>query len=226
MPLKSRLVVKFVFSCCSKFLLVVTFAFFLRGIFDIRLIPLYWIAQFAGSVSASAVLLGMFGDIANLGMTAPSTTNELAFAAEILITFILITVILNTAEKAEILGPQSALAVGSVFGALLLFAWNTSGASANPFRSLGPAIIGNTGWKTIWIYIIGPMIGMFLAVIVQRIIAQPRNIEAEKIGVRGSSRKAPSAADVDERRRKSVADIDRRRRSTAGGFGSQPEDVV
>jgi len=194
---------------------VVTLAFFLRGVFDIRLIVIYWAAQFAGAVSASAVLLGMFGDdIANLGMTAPSTTNELAFGAEILITFILLTVILSTTEKAEILGPQSALAVGSVFGALLLFAWNTSGASANPFRSLGPAIIGNTGWDTIWIYIVGPIIGMLLAVIVQRVIAPPRNIEAEKCSARGSKKKGPSTADIGERRRKSIADLENRRRQS------------
>lgn len=193
---------------------VVTFAFFLRGVFDIRFIVVYWAAQIAGAVSAAAVLLGMFGDIGNLGMTAPSTTNELAFGAEILITFILLTVILSTTEKAELLGPQSALAVGSVFGALLLFAWNTSGASANPFRSLGPAIVGNTGWNTIWIYIVGPIIGMLLAVIVQRIIAPARNLEAETYTARGSKKKGPSAADIGERRRKSVAEIENRRRQS------------
>ena len=132
---------------------MVTLAFFLRGNFDIRFIPLYWFAQFCGAITASAILLGIFGNIGNLGTTVPSQGNGIALAVEILITFILLTAILFTSERAEILGPQSALAVGSVFTALLLFGWNISGASANPFRTLGPTIIGGHGWSTVWIYI-------------------------------------------------------------------------
>lgn len=164
---------------------------------------MYWLAQFGGAITASAILRGLYGNIGGLGNTIPSTSNTMAFGVEILITFILLTVIMSTTEKGEILGPQSALAVGAVFTALLLFAWNVSGGSANPFRTLAPTIISGTGWDTVWIYIVGPIIGMLIAVIVQRIIANPRNLEAEKLAVRGSN--------------KDASDLEKRRREDSGG---------
>ena len=132
---------------------MVTAAFFLRGVFDIRRVPIYWSAQFAGAVTAAAILRGIFGNIGGLGTTIPSKSNSAAFGTETIITFILLTVILGTTEKAEILGPQFSLAVGAIFTGILLFARNVSGGSCNPFRTLGPTIVSGDGWSTIWIYI-------------------------------------------------------------------------
>jgi aquaporin Z len=127
----------------------------LRGVFNPLRAITYIITQFAGAVLAASILYAIFGNIAGLGTTTPSGRDVDSFGVEILISFILITVILSTAEKAQILGPVAAIAVGGTFTALLTFAWNISGASANPWRTFGPTLISNVGWKTIWVYIVG-----------------------------------------------------------------------
>jgi len=63
------------------------------------------------------------------------------------------------------IGHNAALAVGATVALLGLFASPISGASMNPARSLGPDIVSTdfTGW---WVYIVGPLIGAAIAVIV------------------------------------------------------------
>jgi aquaporin NIP len=107
---------------------------------------------------------------------------------EIVITFILMTVILTTAERSRILGPISALAVGSVFAGALWFGWNVSGASMNPWRSLCPAIISNSGLSTIWVYFAGPIAGTILAVLFQRFFTVARDSKKVQEAAEGSGK--------------------------------------
>jgi len=53
-----------------------------------------------------------------------------------------------------------------------------SGTSTNPARSFGPSVISGE-WQGWWIYWIGPMVGMFLALLVCSRLAQ--RIEVAKI---------------------------------------------
>ena len=84
---------------------------------------------------------------------------------ETLLTFILVSIILNTATGSRSIGHNAALAVGGTVALLGLFASPVSGASMNPARSLGPDIVSTdfTGW---WVYIAGPAAGALIAVIV------------------------------------------------------------
>jgi len=150
----------------------VTLAFFLRGAFKFVRFLTYIAFQFAGAVAAAAVLHDIFGMVDYLGTTTPGDGlgNQDAFGVEILLTFFLITVILSTAENANILGATSGLAVGSTFGAIELLGWNFSGASVNPWRTIGPTMISDFAWDTYWIYITGPLVGTILAVLVQRLM--------------------------------------------------------
>jgi len=150
----------------------VTLGFLLRGAFQLWETVTYIIVQFAGAVTAAAVLEALFTNAYGLGTTTPRTsiTDREAFGIEILITFILITVILTTAQNVQIIGATSGIAVGSTFGACELFAWNFTGASANPWRSIGPAIISGQGWNSYWVYIVGPLVGTLCAVVGQRIL--------------------------------------------------------
>ena len=170
----------------------VTAAFALRGAFGFIRTITYIITQFAGVVVAAAILHGLFGGVDGVGTTvpAPNLPNRNAFGVEILITFILITVILTTAENAQILGPTSALAVGSTFGALELFAWNFTGASANPWRTIGPTLISNYGWSTYWVYIIGPIVGTLLAVLLQRLLVTGIDHDDRKDAGKGEGKNA------------------------------------
>src|SRR5712692_598522 len=74
-------------------------------------------------------------------------------------------IILNTATGHRSVGHNASIAVGGTIALLGLFASPISGASMNPARSLGPDIVGTdyTGW---WVYVLGPLIGSAIAVLI------------------------------------------------------------
>ncbi|KAL0489224.1 hypothetical protein AKO1_013748 [Acrasis kona] len=167
---------------------LVTVAFFLRGVMVWWRTITYVIVQLAGAIVGAAILYGIFGNIGGLGTTVPIVSPGAALGVEILITFLLIMVVLSTAEKSKILGPVSAIAVGATFGSVELFAWNLTGASANPWRTFAPTIISGVGWRTIWVYFAGPIIGMIIAVIVQRIITTARSQDKVQDSAEGKAK--------------------------------------
>lgn len=159
---------------------VVTLAFALRRDFPWRRVPSYWIAQLLGSVLAALFLLGLFGDRASLGATLPHHGLMPSFVLEISLTFLLVTVILATAANAKVVGPNAALAVGATVALDGLFAGPISGASMNPARSFGPAMLsGHAG--TFWIYVLGPLVGSMLAVVAAWLLRGPTNPAAESV---------------------------------------------
>jgi len=145
----------------------VTFAFTGRGVFPMKWVLPYWAVQFAGAICAGLFLQWMFGDVAAGGNYPISTPGGewKSLVMEALLTTILVSIILNTATGHRSIGHNAAIAVGSTVALLGLFASPISGASMNPARSLGPDIVSTdfTGW---WIYIVGPLIGAAIAVII------------------------------------------------------------
>lgn len=109
----------------------------------------------------------MFGDVSaggNYPIGKPGGDWR-SLVMETVLTAILVSIILNTATGGRSIGHNAAIAVGSTVALLGLFASPISGASMNPARTLGPDIVGNdyTGW---WIYILGPVIGAAIAVMI------------------------------------------------------------
>ncbi|GEM_PF-231038 len=142
----------------------VTLAFALRRDFPWWKVPVYWIAQIAGALGAAWLLRALFGNVVHLGANEPRHGVGVAFVMEILLSWLLITVILGTATRNRLIGPNAAIAVGGTIALCGLFAAPISGASMNPARSLGPALVsGATG--QIWLYIVGPVAGSLLAVV-------------------------------------------------------------
>ena len=143
----------------------VTIAFAARGNFPWWRVPGYLVAQLAGAVTACGLLRGLFGSAVASGMTLPGPriTGATALVIEVVLTFGLVTVILGTASGARNVGHNAAIAVGGYVVLAGLWASPVSGASMNPARSLGPALIsGHLGQA--WIYVAGPMAGALLAV--------------------------------------------------------------
>lgn len=141
----------------------VTLAFALRRDFPWKHVPGYWIAQLLGGVLAALLLRVLFGTVEHLGATLPHGGTVVSFVIEILLTFLLVTVILGVTSKAELVGNNVAIAVGSTIILCGLFAGPISGASMNPARSLGPFLVtGQLG--DAWIYLVGPFVGALLAV--------------------------------------------------------------
>jgi MIP family channel proteins len=145
----------------------VTLAFALARHFSWRRVPLYAAAQIAGAIAASAVLRGLLGDVADMGATKPSIGDAQAWGLETLLTFILIFVIMAVATDVRAVGQAAALAIGATVGLEAIFAGPVTGASMNPARSLGPALIGNV-WDSHWLYWLGPIAGACLAAVTYR----------------------------------------------------------
>jgi len=143
----------------------VTVAFAARGHFPWRRVPGYVLAQLAGAVLAAALLRSLFGTAGRLGGTFPGPRigTGPALLMEIILTFGLMTVILGTASGARNVGHNAAIAVGGYVALAGLWASPVSGASMNPARSLGPALVSGD-LHDVWIYLAGPLAGGLLAV--------------------------------------------------------------
>jgi aquaporin Z len=143
----------------------VTVSFALRGHFPWRRVPGYVLAQLCGAAGAAGLLRSMFGSTGRLGGTFPGDgiTTGTALVTEMVLTFGLLTVILGTSSGARNVGHNAAIAVGGYVTLAGLWASPVSGASMNPARSMGPALVsGDLG--TVWIYCAGPVAGGLLAV--------------------------------------------------------------
>jgi glycerol uptake facilitator-like aquaporin len=130
----------------------------------------------AGAIGAAACLRLLLGGVAHLGATAPAGRGGAwqSFALEALLTFFLMFVIMAVATDTRAVGqrasggcPSAALAIGATVGLEALFAGPISGASMNPARSLGPALIGWT-WTAQWVYLTAPFLGAAAAALVYR----------------------------------------------------------
>lgn len=123
----------------------------------------YIAAQIAGAIAASASLHLLFPQSATLGITLPAGPATQSFVLEFLLTAILMLVILNVSVGAQEKGITAGIAIGGVIALEAMFAGPICGASMNPARSLGPALIANN-FASLWLYLAAPVAGALLAV--------------------------------------------------------------
>src|SRR5207248_9782637 len=99
------------------------------------------------------------------GLTLPGSGISASTAMwwEAVLTAGLVGVILGTASGAQQLGPIAAIGVGSYIALAGLWGSPVSGASMNPARSLGPALVLGD-WTAWWAYLVGPVAGGAIAV--------------------------------------------------------------
>ena len=136
----------------------VSIAFALRGDFPWRRVPGYIVAQFAGAVLATLLLWALVGRHASAGLTlpGPGISTAAAMLWELALTAGQISVVLGTASGAQQVGPLAAIGVGSYIALAGLMGAPVSGASMNPARSLGPALVLGH-WTSWWAYLVGPV---------------------------------------------------------------------
>jgi MIP family channel proteins len=140
----------------------VTFAFALTRHFPWTRTASYWGAQLAGALLAAALLRGSLGDHAHVGATLPSGSQGQAFLWELVLTFFLMFVIMAVATDSRAVGEAAAIAIGGTVGLDALFGGPISGASMNPARSFGPAVVSGD-LHALWLYILAPATGAALA---------------------------------------------------------------
>lgn len=154
----------------------VTIAFWISGRFPLKEVGPYILAQIIGSSTACALLWYLFpGESTFLGATLVSGTVMQSFVLEVAITFLLMLIIIMVATGSKEVGTLAGIAIGAAVAVLALVGGPISGASMNPARSLGPALVsGNL--QHIWLYIVAPIIGAALAVPVSNMIKGPSSI--------------------------------------------------
>ena len=141
----------------------VTLALSVAGRFPWRGVLPYLTAQILGALLASAVLKGLFPGSVLLGATMPSGSEAQSFVLEVILTFLLMLVILNSTSGPKDTGVMAGVAIGAVVGLEAMFAGPICGASMNPARSIGPAVVSQH-LEHLWIYLAAPVLGAALAV--------------------------------------------------------------
>src|SRR5215831_13137687 len=143
----------------------VSCAFALRGDFPWKRVPAYIVAQFVGACLATLLLWGLIGKQGSAGLTlpGPGISATTAMLWELVLTTGLVSVILGTASGAQAIGALAAVGVGGYIALAGLWGSPVSGASMNPARSLGPALVLGD-WTAWWAYLAGPVAGAAIAV--------------------------------------------------------------
>lgn len=144
----------------------VTLAFVAVRRFPARQAPVYVAAQCAGAIAASALLASILGPVGHFGATTPAAELGIgagaAFVLEWLMSFALMLVIMAVATDDQVANGFAAIAIGLTVGFCALVGGPLTGASMNPARSLGPAVIGGV-WVAQWVYWIAPVSAMIVA---------------------------------------------------------------
>jgi len=148
----------------------VTVAFTLTRHFPAREAAVYVAAQLAGAVLGALLLAAVWTDHpADLGATVPSVGSGSALAYETALTALLMFVIMAVATDTRAVGAAAAIAIGGVIGLDALFGGPVTGASMNPARSFGPALVSGE-WSQLWIYLLGPVAGAALGAIAYQLV--------------------------------------------------------
>ncbi|MFL5873002.1 MAG: MIP/aquaporin family protein [Solirubrobacterales bacterium] len=130
----------------------------------------YLAAQLFGALLAAGLLAAIWPDQpASLGATVPSVGAGSAFVYEVVLTAFLMFVIMAVATDTRAVGAAAAIAIGGTVGLDALFGGPITGASMNPARSLGPALVSGE-LTDLWIYLTAPILGAALGALAYQLV--------------------------------------------------------
>ena len=150
----------------------VTLAFAVIRRFPWREVPFYIGAQLFGATLGAFTLRTLFGLTANLGVTIPQGELMQSVGLEVLLTTFLMFVITAVATDPRIPAALTPLAIGATVALSAMWGGPISGASMNPARSFGPALLSGV-WSHQWIYWLGPVIGAIVGALAYQLIRLP-----------------------------------------------------
>ena len=142
----------------------VTIAFSIAGLFPKREVLFYVASQCFGAIVAAVILKFLFVSHVTLGATVPSGSWLQAFVMEFILSFMLMFVIIQVSTGSKEEGVMAGVAVGAMVGLEAMFAGPVTGASMNPARSLGPALVSGH-MEFLWVYLVATTLGACVAVL-------------------------------------------------------------
>jgi MIP family channel proteins len=129
---------------------------------------IYIVAQLVGAVAGAGLVRWIMPERAwrsqALGATlVHNISNGRAVLTEAVLTFFLVITIFAVAvDDRGVFKSVAGIPIGFVLGFDILVGGPLTGASMNPARSFGPALVGGT-WTNYWVYVVGPVIGGLVA---------------------------------------------------------------
>ncbi|PQO39685.1 MIP family channel protein [Bremerella cremea] len=141
----------------------VTLGFWTAKRFPLKEVAPYIAAQCLGSILACVVLKILFFEHDTLGATLPTGDWWKSFVLEFILTFLLMFVVLNISTGAKEKGIMAGAAIGGMVALEAMFAGPICGASMNPARSLGPALVSGH-LEFLWLYLVATTAGALFAV--------------------------------------------------------------
>jgi MIP family channel proteins len=149
----------------------VTFGVLVGGKMPLSRAIVYWIAQCVGAIAAALLLFWLIGTQGDLGATVGTLTQQVGtvpdaatkvVVLEAVLTFFLVIAVYGSAISGRN-GSAFGLAIGLVLTADILAGGMLTGASMNPARSLGPALVmrlvHRQSMRYVWMYFVGPLAG-------------------------------------------------------------------
>lgn len=132
----------------------------------------YWLAQLVGGLLGALLLLWVmdaspFYSKARIGLGANGygqlsllhSSGAGAFLTEVVLTAVFVLVVLSATRKAAP-APVAGVVVGLSLGLVNIMGIPIDGASVNPARSFGPAVlVGGLALSQLWLFLIAPLVG-------------------------------------------------------------------
>lgn len=138
----------------------VTFGVAVSGNIEWSKAVVYWVAQLIGAVLAAGLLLFVLGEQAGtVGATtlASGTSAIQGLTIEAVLTVFLVMAVLISGVLGKN-GNLAGVAIGFVLTMDILMGGSLTGASMNPARTLGPAVVSGN-FADVWVYVVGPLLG-------------------------------------------------------------------
>lgn len=157
----------------------VSFAFWLNKKLSLKDFLQYAVAQLAGALVGGVVLYLILSqkidfnhmfNTTGYGPLSPGGYDIVAagMVEALLSAFFILTMLLSLRMKES--GGASSLVIGLAFAAAYLFAMPFTGASLNPARSFGVALVEmGPALHQLWFFFVMPMIGSAIAVVLEKI---------------------------------------------------------
>lgn len=162
----------------------VSLAMFINKRLDAKTFGVYVVAQMVGALIASAslkyVLSAAGKEVVSLGETVLSEGVSVAggFVIEMLLTFLFVLVIVTVTGRNGN-GQMAGLVIGLTLTAMIFMGGSLTGASLNPARSFGPAILmGGAALSQLWLYVVATLVGGALAALVANYVLGSESAEA------------------------------------------------